>query len=278
MGMHPSLNDQQSSFKKTLQSQTVVPKRIVHPINTLNVHADDKEQEVISRHSYVHLIPSNTETGSQRHLYSYIYSIVNYLKLVEKVVSYDEIYENLKIDVQSNTELLQNLSSNPKVILDTEKRTLLFKPHFSIKSKEELVALLINNRVDGIDYEELKESYSRIDPIIEELVNSRIVLMLKGEKKDSNSKVLFYNEYPHITPVDEEFRSMWQEISLPHELDISKELEAAGFKGIEVVHQEKRLKRPSGSESKSSKRKRPIKITNTHLAGIVDFDTLQRPY
>ena len=276
--MHQSLKDQQNNFKKSLQSQNIVPKRILSQIESDASEFTSDSSQQISPLSYSHLIPDQTETGSQRHLYSYIYSIINYLKLVEKPTSYDEILNNLKIDIQANTDLLESLSSNPKLIHDPVKRTLLFKPHFSIRSKEELIDLLKNNRSDGIEYEELKESYSKIDPIIEELVNSRLALVLRGEKKDSNVKVLFYNDYPSLKKADPEFVSLWQEIVLPHELDIQKELQAAGFKGLEVSRQEKRLKKSSGSDLKSSKRKRAIKITNTHLSDIVDFESLQKPY
>lgn len=271
--MHQSLKEQQESFKKTLQSQTVAPKRIIH--QPTEQPSTSTATVASANHSYTHLVPDQTETGAQRHLYSYIYSIIAYLKLVERPVSYEEIYKNLKIDLGNHPELLQNLDSNPKITHRSADKTLLYKPHFQVKSKSELLELLRTNSTEGVDYEELRDSYSKIDPIVDELLNSRLALALKSEKKESNFKILFYNEHPNVLPVDPEFKMLWNEIFLPHETDIQRELEAAGFKGLEVSYQPKKLKKASASDSKGSKRRRPVKITNVHLEGLVDFDSIQ---
>jgi hypothetical protein len=60
-------------------------------------------------------------------------------------------------------------------------------------------------------------------------------------------------------------------------------LKAAGLRGLEVDKDSsdanKRFKRNEGgrgSRGGTAKRKRPVKITNTHLEGLVDFEAIKR--
>lgn len=238
----------------------------------------------ITEEQFGHLRPDVTETGSQRHLFSYVYSIINFLKLIQRPVTCAEILSALHVDISKNADLEANLLSNPKIQYDPASNgTFSYKPQFVIRNKADLVSLLQKNQSDGLDYEELKDSFSKLDAVLEELVSARLVIVLRGDKKDSGPKAIFWNEMPNVVPVDSDLRDIWNELPLPHELDLQQELKAAGLKGLEVdrdsAEAQRRLKRSEGgkgSRGGSTKRKRPVKITNTHLEGLVDFEAIKR--
>lgn len=64
-----------------------------------------------------------------------------------------------------------------------------------------MLELLIRKRNEGgMDYKDLKDSYSKLGSAVEELASEGQILVVRN--KDGNPRVLFYNEAEYNTPID----------------------------------------------------------------------------
>ncbi|KAI8140393.1 hypothetical protein BJV82DRAFT_645848 [Fennellomyces sp. T-0311] len=195
---------------------------------------------------------------------SQLYTVIQFLKDCESPQSVVSIASRSKVDIQKSQTLWDKLVNNDKIEYDPINRTFAYKPAYQIKSKEDLLDLLIKKRDEGgMDYKDLKDSYAKLGDAVEELANEGQILVIRN--KDGNPRVLFYNDMQYNTPVEEEFRSMWAKIRIPDETDLPKALENAGLKTMEVF-EKKVVSEPKLKRSKTRNRK--FKITNTHLANI----------
>ncbi|KAI8373973.1 hypothetical protein EDC96DRAFT_551755 [Choanephora cucurbitarum] len=195
---------------------------------------------------------------------SQLYTVIQFLKDSDAPQSVTSIVSRTKVDITKNKLLWDKLAENEKIEYDPVNNTFAYKPTYQIRSKEDLLSLLIQHKDEGgMDYKDLKDSYSKLSSAVEELAASGQILVVRN--KDGNPRVLFYNDIEYNTPIDSEFKQMWSEISIPDETDLPKALEAAGLKTMEVF--EKKV--TSESKPKRSKtRNKRIKITNTHLSHI----------
>lgn len=282
-----SLQKQHDAFKKAMKSNTIIPKRNIH---SESANLDAAEGDLISKSqisspllstnsapSFELIKPHRTETHSERHLYSYLHAVLSYLRMVQREVSFEQLKRDIGVDLAANGALQQALTGNPKVVYKELQQTLSYKPNFVIHSKADLLRLLQNSPTEGIEFEDLRDSNSSIEAFVEQLSAERLVLILRADakKESSASRSLFFNEMPNVRAVDAEFRDAWHSMTLPHEIDIQSELSAAGYKGVAVQPRsdDASAKRSaSGSAKKNTKKtRRPVKITNTHLEGLVDF-------
>ncbi|KAI8877104.1 hypothetical protein K501DRAFT_261010 [Backusella circina FSU 941] len=192
---------------------------------------------------------------------SQLYTVIQFLKDNDNPQSVTSIQSRTKVDITKNPALWEKLVHNDKIDFDAANQTFAYKPTYQIRSKEDLLELLIRKRNEGgMDYKDLKDSYSKLGSAVEELASEGQILVVRN--KDGNPRVLFYNEAEFNTPIDPEFKKMWSEISIPDETDLPKELENAGLKTMEVF-EKKLVSEPKPKRSKT--RHKRIKITNTHL-------------
>ncbi|KAI9300810.1 hypothetical protein BJ944DRAFT_272420 [Cunninghamella echinulata] len=195
---------------------------------------------------------------------SQLYSVIQFLKDSDGPQSVVSITSRTKVNITKNQSLWDKLVKNNKIDYDPINQTFAYKPTFQIKSKEDLLSLLISsNRSGGMDYKDLKDSYSKLSDAVEELAGEGKILVVRT--KDGNPRVLFYNDPEQNTHMDNEFKTMWSDIKIPDETDLPKELENAGLKTMEVF-EKKVVSEPKPKRSKTRNKK--IKITNTHLSHI----------
>lgn len=91
--------------------------------------------------------------------------------------------------------------NNEKIEYDSVNNMFSYKPTYQIKSKEDLSSLLISKRKEGgMDYKDLKDSYSKLSSAVEELAGEGVILVVRN--KDGNPRVLFYNDAQYNTPID----------------------------------------------------------------------------
>lgn len=212
--------------------------------------------------STVYSQPANTGTG--HHAMSQLYTVIQFLKDSDNPQSVVSIASRTKVDITKNQALWDKLINNDKIEYDAANKTFAYKPTYQIRSKEDLLTLLISKKNEGgMDYKDLKDSYSKLSSAVEELASEGQILVVRN--KDGNPRVLFHNNAQFNTTIDPEFKKMWAEIHIPDETDLPKALEQAGLKTMEVF--EKKI--TSESKPKRSKtRNKRIKITNTHLSHI----------
>lgn len=207
-----------------------------------------------------------TDSNVQRHLNSYIHTIINLLKQHDRPLNFEEIRTKLNIDLYGNYSILQALRKNNRIVATSN--SLMFKPLYSIRSKEDLLRIIkgLNNE-EGIELSKLADSPIDIASFVEELKNRKLVIVLKDM---DNSEIMFNNDTP-IENVSESLVELWKGIKVPVYHDLLLELNSAGLK---IEKEEGIKKRIIVKKGKKKKNRRKIKITNTHVKEL-DLNGLQ---
>ncbi|RKP37863.1 hypothetical protein BJ085DRAFT_23378, partial [Dimargaris cristalligena] len=180
--------------------------------------------------------------------------------------SFEEIEIALGVDVKSSEEIRQRLIENTKIIFNADVGTLEYKPTYDLRTPDDLLTLLQSRTYEcGTDIRDFKDCILNVREAAEALIKQGLVLAIRN--KDNVPRYLFYNPHPAVrVDVNPEFKEEWNRLKVPDEADLSKELDRAGLKQMEVFQTV-----ISDKDSKSKKpkaRNRRVKITNTHLQGI----------
>ncbi|CAO3595103.1 unnamed protein product [Absidia cylindrospora] len=273
------LNNQVKSFKKSLNANTMLGvKRVATGTPTKQDdrsnkgpnatianntrHAFDGDKRKKPKKTAVYSQPA--DTGSGTHAMSQLYTVIQFLKDSDRPQSVVSITSRTKVNITKNQALWDRLASNNKINFDPVNQTFCYKPTFQIKSQDDLLTLLVSMKdAGGMDYKDLKDSYSKLGDVVEDLAGEGQILVVRN--KDGNPRVLFYNDSEQNTHMDKEFKTMWSDIKIPDETDLPKELENAGLKTMDVF-EKKVVAEPKVKRAKTRNKK--IKITNTHLSHI----------
>lgn len=87
---------------------------------------------------------------------------------------------------------------------------------------------------------------------------------MKVVNAETKQTVLYPNDPRYIMSVDKEFQDLWQDVRIPDDVDLEKEMSKAN---LQMMKQEKSMKRPAPKQKKQPKA-RKIKLTNIHVKGI----------
>jgi len=189
-----------------------------------------------------------------------LYDVIKYLRDLEKPANAEDIHVAMGYDLKGTPDLMEALQSNVKI--SYEDGWFSYKPPYSVKTIHELLEL-INKTPEGIEVSELKDCYKTVDADIKKLLEQRDVIVIQ------NSDTKFDNVYPndprYRIAVAEEFRKAWLSIPLPDEVDLEREMKAAGVKLVEEEEDKAPRKLPSKKEKKP--KKRIVKYTNVHILG-----------
>lgn len=143
--------------------------------------------------------PANTGTG--HHAMSQLYTVIQFLKDSDNPQSVVSIASRTKVDIGKNPALWDKLVNNNKIEFDAINKTFAYKPTYQIRSKEDLLSLLIQKKNEGgMDYKDLKDSYSKLSSAVEELASEGQILVVRN--KDGNPRVLFHNDSQYNTTID----------------------------------------------------------------------------
>ncbi|ORX80289.1 hypothetical protein K493DRAFT_320910 [Basidiobolus meristosporus CBS 931.73] len=210
-------------------------------------------------------IPDASSTPGGRHTLSMVYTVINFLKSVEEPQTAEDLKRHVNADFEANPELYRTITQNNKIDYDPKNHTFSYRPAYNIKNKEDLLALLQEKKDEGgMEVRELKDSYIDVRGVVEELVETGQVYVIRN--KDNTPRILFYNDARLNVDFDADFKQMWHELRAPDETDLPAELEKAGLKTMEVF--EKKAAVDDSKQKKAKARNRKVKITNTHLEGI----------
>jgi transcription initiation factor TFIIE subunit beta len=120
--------------------------------------------------------------------------------------------QKLAFDIFNSEELLSHLKAHDRLVFDDITSTFAYQHKFSIKSKDDLLQILkLNRHNGGIEYKDLKESFSGIPAILEELVMERHALVSKNPKDDT-PRIVFFNDRNLDMDMSDEFIKMWDEV------------------------------------------------------------------
>jgi len=179
-----------------------------------------------------------------------------------KSVTAEDIKNQIGVDVYANNgEVLNELKVNPKV--DYENGLFKYKPLYSLKDKENLMKL-IDSTPDGIDTDDLKDSYKGIQADIQDLVNSEYVLHV--ENTELKHEIIYPHDRRFAMDVSPDFQKLWASVRVPDMVDFEKEMHKANLTMMQVESR----KRPT-TKTKKKRKQRPTKLTNVHLAGTLDL-------
>ena len=92
------------------------------------------------------------------------------------------------------------------------------------------------------------------------------VLVIRG--KEDVPRYVYYNDPSLNVKISPAFIEQWSQVALPLEIDISRELEKAGLKSMEVIDMKSNNLQAANSKKGKTKRKSRFKLTNTHLEGV----------
>ncbi|KAF9095581.1 hypothetical protein BGX29_001572 [Mortierella sp. GBA35] len=264
-----------SEFKKRLADQPLIKRAVVTPLASQddgpiytgsNANPNNNGLQVFSssKKKKTEVYSQPQDTGAGKHINSLLLTAINYLKSVDDPQTVEDLRRKGGVDLDAKPELYNLLKTNEKVTYDTRDGTFAYKPTYHIKNKEDLLALLEKRKNEGgMDYRELKDSYSKLLEAVNELASEGRILVVKN--KDGAPRVLFWNDQRYNTAMDQEFRDIWHRLRIPDEIDLPKELEKAGLTHMQVFD-----KKGPGDipKRKPVRRNRKMKITNTHMKGL----------
>ncbi|KAF9919301.1 hypothetical protein BX616_009333 [Lobosporangium transversale] len=264
-----------SEFKKRLADQPVIRRAVVTPLlaqddgpiyTGSNANPNNNGLQVFksSKKRKAEVYSQPQETGAGNHINSLLLNAINFLKTSDEPQSVEDLKRKGNIDLETKPRLYELLKSNEKVAYDEVNNTFVYKPTYQIKSKEDLLAMLEKRKNEGgMDYKELKDSYSKLPQAVQELASEGRILVVKN--KDGQPRVLFWNDQRYNTAMDPEFREIWHRLRIPDEIDLPKELEKAGLTHMQVFDKKGPGEVP---KRKQVRRNRKMKITNTHMKGL----------
>ncbi|KAM0686656.1 hypothetical protein COBT_002119 [Conglomerata obtusa] len=199
----------------------------------------------------------------EKHINSYIHTIISYIKHNSEPVSFTTITNKLNINLYQNPLLLSALKSNPKIKIHND--TLLFQPTYTIITKEDLLMVVRKNKCrSGILMSELLDSPSDIPSFVNMLLDENEIYVLKDI---DGSQVVFCNNL-NVRNADEDVRRLYREVKVPDYQEVKKELNLAGLKS---GNEEKKRKAVVECKKKAKRFKRKAKLTNTHVKDL-NFD------
>lgn len=189
-----------------------------------------------------------------------LYDVINYLRDLDKPASAEDIHTITGHDIKTTPGMMEALQSNPKI--SYEDGWFSYKPPYSVKNIHELQDL-INKTPEGIEVNELKDCYKTVEDDVKKLLEQRDVLVVQNA--DTKSDNVYPNDPRYRIAVADEFKKVWLSITLPDEVDLEREMKAAGVKLVEEEEEKAPRKLPSKKEKKN--KKRIVKYTNVHILG-----------
>lgn len=203
---------------------------------------------------------SSKSQAPQRHLNSYIHSIIQHTKQFPHPTTFTEIKDALAINLYNSPAILHALKNNSKLIVNNN--TIQFKPKYTIKNKDDIKALLNATENNyGIEMVELVDCPVDIKGFVKELVADNLVFLVKDL---DGSEILFNNDM-QIDAVVPEVKERWTQIRVPDYEEVRASLKVAGMKS---GYNEVRKIRNIELVAKDNKPRKKMRITNTHIKGL----------
>eukprot|EP01135_Chromosphaera_perkinsii_P008015 Nk52_evm87s1073 gene=Nk52_evmTU87s1073 len=265
--MDPSLLAQQKAFKARAMAQPIIEKKKPTQSSSSASKPAAPRPKVAHRKLFQQRDSGTTGSsgsGKKPQLFRLIHTVVEVLKKAECAVTINDLSSQTGIDIMGDPKLYQALKENGKLIYDPTDNSLTFKPMYNVRNKDALWELLKEHEVGGfggIPCKDLQESYAAINDDIGKLVEEHKGIVL--ERNDNHKKVLFYNDPRYNLDLDDEFRKLWQEISLPQECDIESYLDRVGLAKMKTHNEDK--KKFMGQKKKKRNMRKNIRMQNVHV-------------
>lgn len=263
----PSLGDQLNSFKAKMRSAPVLGKRTAtarppEPATTVKEEEPSKKQKLTPLAATMY----NMNAGGSHKSTQFLHAM-EYLKRVERPVTFEELQSYLSFPVEPLMQLLHDSTH-----LRVQGDTVTYVSKFGVYSADDLLRYLNNSQsFQGLPVKDLKDGWSGALPTIANLEAEQKIIVLRN-RKDNSPRLIWPNKGGAIGKVDPKFVSLWQSARVPSANDLPGNLERVGLKPSSV-DPSKVKREPKAPQEKKAKRRTPrTKITNTHMKGLLkDF-------
>lgn len=166
------------------------------------------------------------------------------------------------------------LRVNPKANWNASSDTYRFRPLHNISSPEELLGYFQKQETAlGLVVRDLKEGWPDAEEGIDKLEAENKLLVTRN-KKDGHPRMVWPNDPSLIAPLDQEFKDLWAQISLPLPDDVIKELIRMNHTPTGELQKADLAARP---EKKKKKVRRGAKVTNVHMQDMFRDYSSKRP-
>ncbi|KAF3910804.1 hypothetical protein ABW20_dc0103252 [Dactylellina cionopaga] len=206
------------------------------------------------------------DTGMGQYIMTQVLHLVEHLKEVEKPLTRLQLEDFIQKPL--DTTMIHVLKSHEKLVYEQISDSYAFKPLHNIRSAQQLLThLQSSTTAQGLSVKELKDGWSGALQTIDELEASQDILVTRT-KKDGQARMVWINDKSLNVRIDDEFKNIWEKISIPTPADLPGELERAGLKptSVDPATIKKAMQKDN---SKKTKKPRRGRITNTHLAGML---------
>ncbi|KAL0487870.1 general transcription factor IIE subunit 2 [Acrasis kona] len=187
------------------------------------------------------------------------------------------IHADEKIREQLFKKLKENLKIEFSVDPDTQQKSFAYKSTYQLRDTGDIIRLLENQYPEGVDQNELKESYKGIDQDMEKLKVEERVYYLKN--KEQKADMLFYKDPTLVLEVDGRLKGLWKTTKqkLPdqqHIGEFNELMKVAGLTPVETIEwvfesaEQKKieaLEEENRSKKKTKRTRRIKKLTNEHI-------------
>lgn len=209
----------------------------------------------------------------------------------------DEYEDNVRRSLVDR--LMVQLQQNPKVMYNRlgaqGKGTYSYKAKYDIRNIGDMRKLLIveENRLSGLDRDELKDSYSGAEHDLEAMLRDGEIYIIPSKERKKGENV-FYAEPQYRITLDTRLRDMWHGdmkqvvhdlIKRGHE-ELEEEMRRCGLKPLQTIEwatdaeRKRKLLEEEAGEDGTKKRRRKntrFKITNVHLGDQYDLTKAYNP-
>jgi len=271
---------QREEFKKRATAQPTVSKRPAPSADSAKEkkksHKKKKSSDTPNSNARVLAdlsIPAASSTAAN---FSTLAKIIDYMKKrhLNKQnwpLSLKEILEEVQVfDLPKRSEawLAEILPTNRRISVDEGK--FIFKPPYRVKGTTSLLTVLKRHDMEGkggILLSDLNECIPNADKIAQLLGDAVIDIPTQISKRKDH--VYFYNDPEASFKVNEEFCSIWRNVSVDH-LDEKKIEEYLQKHGIDTMRDLAPKKGSGPPKRKTVKRKTVTKVHNEHLTNVLE--------
>jgi transcription initiation factor TFIIE subunit beta len=151
---------------------------------------------------------------------------------------------------------------------DPITKSYKFRPTHNIFTADDLLSYLQQQTTaTGINVRDLKDGWPDVGETIDKL-EAEHKLLVSRSKKDNLAKMVWINDPTLSAPLDEEFKKIWESISIPDHKEIIEILKEENFQPAGSIAAPK-AKAPV---KKTKAKRKSTKVTNVHLKGMLrDF-------
>lgn len=220
--------------------------------------------------------PADTGTGTN--VNTQLVYAVDYLKSTPNPTRLQDIALLTGTPLLEDPVLLEKFKAHDRVQYNPKTDLYSYKHEYTFRSKPALLTEVqrATKSGRGIHVKTLKEVWKDAPAAIEELEQEGEVLVTRTVK-DGQLRMVFWNEIKPTEdaggmPVEQEFMDLWHSLKLPDDVELRRDL---AKEGLQLTSAAQAPIRAPTTKKKGKRggapRQRPVRLTNTHLAGDIDL-------